>query len=542
MKEEKSPRPVVALIDLGSNSVRLLVVRLNENGSHTVLTRYKQMVRLGEGVFKTGRLSEKALERTIESLRGIADICRGYDVVEMVAYATAALRDASNARVFVDRTLRETGIRFSVISGLEEARLIHLGVASGLPDAGQKIGLFADIGGGSTEVIVGQGLHFIHLDSLKMGAVRLAGLFPKSTGPRPVPPALYEEIRAYVRDSSLRSFQKLQGLHPVFMAGSSGTIVNLAAIAARLKKRQGKSAGSPRTLTLKALTETAKRLCAAPLEQRRKFPGINPERADIIVAGAAILQTLMEETGMTSLAVSNRGLLEGMLTDYLAKGAHGHPDEEGSVREQSVRQLVRACAQDEAHVQWVARLAADLFDSAGSVGLHSYGEEERGILRCAALLHDIGLFLSFSNHHAHSRYMIENSELLGLSRREVLLTAWAAFFHRKWQEPRGEGAASFNALSQEDKRLVRVLGAFLKIAEGLERSQQQTVSVARFERRGKKIYLVLAVSKPSPTELQAVESTHAAFAKLFGVDFTVAVDAGEENEHAEGKRSHPKTN
>lgn len=320
---------VVGLIDLGSNSVRLLVVRIDEDRSYTVLTRGKQMVRLGEGVFETGLLAPDAMTRTVEAMRGIADICRGHDVRETVAYATAAVRDADNARAFTDRVAAETGVCLSVISGLEEARLIHLGVASGLPAPADQVGLFVDIGGGSTEAAVGRGMDSLCLDSLKLGAVRVAERFPASAGPGPVSAALYAAIRAHIRDSASHSIRKLRAWRPAFMAGSSGTVVNLAVVASRLKKRRNdeQEGAQARTLTCNALAKTARRLCAAPLEQRRKFPGLNPQRADIIVAGAAILQTIMEETGMESLTASDRGLPEGMLVDYLARGARAplHP-------------------------------------------------------------------------------------------------------------------------------------------------------------------------------------------------------------------------
>ena len=525
--EQKTHQPVVGLIDLGSNSVRLLIVRINANRSHTVLTRYKQMVRLGEGVFETGRLSSDAMARTVEAMRGIVDICRGYDVQETVAYATAAVRDAGNARAFTEHVADETGIRLSVISGLEEARLIHLGVASELPETAKGVGLFVDIGGGSTEVAVGRGMQFLHLDSIKLGAVRVAGWFPASTGPGPVSPTLYAKMRAHIRDSAIRSIQKLHAWQPAFMAGSSGTIVNLAVIASRLKKKQNGGQEGPQksTLSYKALVETARRLCVAPLEQRRKFPGLNPQRADIIVAGAAILQTIMEETGMESLLPSNRGLLEGMLVDYLARGTHGYLKGDASVREESVTQLARACSYDETHASWTACLAEQLFDSGKKCGLHNYGREERELLRHAATLHDIGLFLSFSDHHAHTRYMVEHSDLLGFSRREVALMAWTAFFHRKWQPPKGEGAASFAALTPDDRERALVLGAFLRLSECLDRSQQQTVASARFEKQGKKLVLRVALSKPSPTELLALEETHAPFRKRFGRDFSVQADS-----------------
>lgn len=423
----------IALVDLGSNSVRLMVVRINPSRSHTVLTQHKEMVRLGEGAFTAKRLTEAAMRRTIGALRNIAEICRGYDVEETMAYATAAVRDAKNGADFVERAECESGIRLAVISGLEEARLIHLGVSTGLINAmGDRTGFFIDIGGGSTEMIVGRGTHFLHLDSLKLGAVRVTNTFPETSGKNPVSQGQYDKIRSHIRNNSLRSVQKMSEYAPEIMVGSSGTIQSLTEIA----YRNGKNGPRPKngeaaSLSLKALAEIAQKLCSVNTEDRKKVPGMNPQRADIIIGGAAILQTLMEEIGIGKISVSNRGLLDGMLQDYLTRGTWGYLDASGSVREQSVLQLARTCSIDETHARWMAGIACSLFDSAGKAGLHHYGPQERELLYYAALLHDVGLFLSFSNHHAHTRYIIANSELLGFSRDEIDIMALAAFFHRK---------------------------------------------------------------------------------------------------------------
>jgi exopolyphosphatase/guanosine-5'-triphosphate,3'-diphosphate pyrophosphatase len=348
---------VVGLLDLGSNSVRLLVCKINPNQSYTILTRHKQMVRLGEGAFATGILAEAAIARTIEALRNMADMCRGYDVADTVAYATAAVRGAKNGAEFVERAARESGIRFAVISGLEEARLIHLGVSAGI-SVPYRAGLFVDIGGGSTEVVVGSGPKRLMMDSLRLGAVRAANAFPQIAG-GPVSSDEYERVRAHVRNSSQRSIYAIRSLAPDIMVGSSGTIQNLAEIAARSGKTSASRGADGQSPAMKAaaLSAVAKKLCSLSVDERRKIPGINPQRADIIIAGAAILQTLMEELDMEEITVSGRGLLEGMLQDYLTRGAYGYLDDSISTREQSVLQLARSCGFNERHARRVAALA-----------------------------------------------------------------------------------------------------------------------------------------------------------------------------------------
>ncbi|MDR3278939.1 MAG: Ppx/GppA family phosphatase [Synergistaceae bacterium] len=522
--------PTVGLVDLGSNSVRLLVFRINQNKSYTVLTRYKQMVRLGEGSFETKRLGEEAMTRTIEALRSMAEMCRGYNVQDIVARATAAVRDAGNSAEFKERAFCETRIRLEVISGMEEARLIHLGVSTGL-SVPYSSGMFVDIGGGSTEIIVGSGTTCLHLDSLKLGCVRVMNAFPETAGPGPVSPEVYEKIRTHVRNSSLRGVYRIRELAPDIMVGSSGTIQNLAEIASKIGKNQDSRTpeGEAPTMSRGALADVAKKLCALTLEERKRTPGINPQRADIIIAGAAILQTLMDELGMPEITVSSRGLLEGMLQDYLARGKFGYLDGSMSTREQSVLQLAGSCAFNERHTGWVERITAMLFDSAGEIGLHSYGDNERELLKYASWLHDIGLFLSFDDHHAHSRYMIKNSDLLGFNQREINVMANATYFHRKWSEKKNRSDEAYNSMSREDRNLARTLGAFLRLGEGLDRSQLQTVTSARFSRSGRKVRLNLVLSRPSPIEVYSTERAKSQFRKVFGTDYTVTAEYGEDS-------------
>ena len=525
MQDTAALSSAIGLVDLGSNSVRLLVFRINPNKSYTILTRHKQMIRLGEGAFSSKHLSGAAIARALDAIGNIAEICKGYEVSGIEAYATAAVRDAVNGAEFVKRAEAETGIRFSVISGLEEARLIHLGVATGL-SVQYKKGLFLDIGGGSTEMILATaGRECLYLDSMKLGSVRVAGAFAETAGDGPVAPDLYEKIKSHVRNSSLHSIFKVRRMSPDILVGSSGTIQNLAEMASRVSKgwSAGEDAVVPETMPLDSLCEVAKKLCSLPVSERKKVPGINPQRADIIVAGAAILQTLMEELGMREINISARGLLDGMLQDYLERGRHGYLDGSMSTREQSVLQLARLCNYDEVHSRWVAQLALCLFDSAGEIGLHSYGIKERELLSYAALLHDIGLFLSFEEHHAHSRYMIKNSELLGFNQREINVMANVTYFHRKWSEKKNRLDADYNTLSKDDRKLACALGVFLRMAEGLDRSQQQTVRNARFKPlQRSSIALSLDLTRPSPMEIYTIERAAGQFDKVFGKRYVVS--------------------
>ncbi|MDR0652144.1 MAG: Ppx/GppA family phosphatase [Synergistaceae bacterium] len=524
-KKETDAQPSVGLLDLGSNSIRLLVFRVNPNKSYTVLTRHKQMIRLGEGAFSSRRLSEEAMERAFDAIRNMAEMCRGYNVEDIVAYATAAVRDADNGADFVSRAASKCGIRFVVISGLEEARLIHIGVSTGLSFPYERC-VFVDIGGGSTELMVGdKSRRCLYMDSLKLGSVRVADAFPETSDEGSVSYSLYEKIRNHVRNSSFRSVFSARALGPDAMVGSSGTIQNLAEIASRMSKNAPPEGGGelPESLEIDALADLAKKLCSLTLAERKKLPGINPSRADIIVAGAAILHTIMDEIGAPSIRISARGLLEGMLQDYLERGRLGYLDNTMTTREQSVLQLARSCNFNETHSRHVALLACGMFDTSREIGLHGYGPRERELLGYAALLHDIGLFLSFGEHHTHSRYMIINSELLGFDQREIAVMGNAAYFHRKWTEKKNRSDEMFNQLSRDDRKTALVLGLFLRMGEGLDRSQQQTVKSARVEGTKHGVILRLSLLRPSPMELYSIEKAASQFKKTFGREYTIVI-------------------
>ena len=301
----------IGIIDLGSNSVRLLLVRVHADGSTTILNQVKHMVRLGEGGFTHNRLQEETMARTIAVLRGLAEMCAVYETTEIIAIATAAVRDAVNGPEFIRRVQEKTGIDFTVVSGREEARLIYLGVSSGLEHS-KSLRLFIDIGGGSTELIVGDSQSYVNLDSLKLGCVRLTNLFFEDNK-GPVSAYTYAALQRYVRNEALHSFQRIAGFEIPEAVASSGTAQNLAEIAAALEQQDAARTGKPsmaskHVLSYDGLRRAVKELCSRTLEERKSVPGINPNRADVIIAGAAILQTIMEEQGFESVTISNRNL------------------------------------------------------------------------------------------------------------------------------------------------------------------------------------------------------------------------------------------
>jgi exopolyphosphatase/guanosine-5'-triphosphate,3'-diphosphate pyrophosphatase len=501
---------VVAFMDMGTNSIRLLVVHIHPQHSFTILTRLKEMIRLGEGEFADQYLQPAAIDRAVLVAREFVGLARSYGAEEIVAVATAATREAANQRAFLRRLWQEAEVEVHVVSGLEEARLIYLGVVSGV-HLGDKQALFIDIGGGSTEAIIGTQQQYHYLNSLKLGAIRLTTRFLADM-PGSVPTRLYEQVRRYVRHHVMHMLREIQ-THRIDLAiGSSGTIESLGDIAARRFLKRPLQRDD--TLQYGQLKEVASLLGSLSLEARRKVPGLNPSRADIILAGAAILDTLMEELSLPEIRVTDRGLRDGLLVDYLLKNGHVPAWGEMSPREMSVLQLGRACRFNEVHARTTARLALALFDSARDAGLHRLGIRERELLAYAALLHHIGGFLTYDNYQAHTYYLIRNANLLGFDQTEIAIIATVALYHRKVL-PR-QKHPEFAALTKKTRRLVRTLCVLLRLAESLDRSQAGYVRHARLcAVEARRVLLYVQATHDCQLELWGVQEHLEAFAKVF---------------------------
>lgn len=501
---------IVAFLDLGTNSIRMLLVRFNANHSFTILSEEKQTVRLGEGEFRRHQLQPEAMRRAAIVCQQFAQTARNRGASEVVAVATSATREAENRSLFVRRLQKQAGIDVRVISGKEEARLIYLGVASGTNLGGRKA-LFIDIGGGSTETIVGDQQRYSFLDSLPLGAIRLTGAFLRKEDVGPIAPARYQRMIRYVQTRSARTLDLLKQQTYDMVIGSSGTIMHLLDVTIRNEfKRPWKRDD---VVTRTQLRNTVQMLCALSLEERRKVPGLNPERADIIVPGAAILETLVQELGITELSVSDRGLREGLPIDYLSRWEHPHFIQ-NSFRERSVLELGHRCQFDELHARRIVRLAWQLFDSAKELGLHAFGDWERELLEHAALLHDVGSFVSYNHHRCHSYYVIRNADLLGFDQTEIDIIATVALFHHK-AFPRPKHP-EYALLDGRSRNVVRTLCVFLQLAESLDRGHVGAVREAKFAAADRKqVVLEIRSRQNCHLEMWELHQHENAFEKVF---------------------------
>ncbi|HII00828.1 TPA: Ppx/GppA family phosphatase [Methanosarcinaceae archaeon] len=509
--EKPSEGRVVAFIDIGTNSVRLLLVRINQNGSYKPLTKQKESVRLGDKEFIDRILQPEAMQRAVIVCKKFVELARAYGAEEVIAVATSATRDASNKVQFLEMLKSEANLEVCPISGIEEARLIYLGVSSGLR-LGDSRALLIDIGGESTEVSVGGDKQYYFLHSFNLGAIRLTNMFlPDETGP--VSMERYRLIKAHIRRKAMLVIKELSRYRINCAVGSSGTIENLARIAFVYLHKTGQE--NYDRLGYEDLKTIVGDMCALPLEERRKFPGINSQRADILIAGAAIIETLMEEMGLSEIRISKRGLREGLLVDYLSKSEFSYMITQMSVRKRSIMQLGLACHFDEEHAHTVTRLALELFDSAQALGIYEFEKGERELLEYGATLHDIGKFLSYDNHQAHAYHIIKESSLPGFQPEEIEIIANLAYFHRKGTPKKKH--PNLAGLEKSSLKSVRILAALLRIAEGLDRSHTGIISHVRFYIASTDtVVLEMHARKDCQLELWDLEKHKKFFTKILG--------------------------
>jgi exopolyphosphatase/guanosine-5'-triphosphate,3'-diphosphate pyrophosphatase len=513
---------ILAAIDIGTNSVRLEVVRVEDDLRLTTLSQQKESVRLGEGEFEDGRLAPEAIQRGTLVIARFAEMARGFGADEILAVATSAVREAANRDEFIERCRELAQVDVRVVSGPEEARLIYLGVSTGA-NLGDKRALFIDIGGGSTELILGDASNHFLLDSIKLGSIRMANKFLLGEKGAMSPERfrkMVEHARA-VAGHATRRFADF-GFDTVY--GSAGTITNLGLVTAR---RLGETPGSLRNYVVKAqeLRASVEMLCGLNLEERRRVPGLDADRADIILGGAAVLMAVMEDTRAQEIVMSDRGTRHGILIDrLLLEGEARASYESTTVRERSILQLSRGCNFDEEHAEHISRLCLSLFDQLRSMGLHPYGKRERELLRYSALVHDIGCFLSHSNHQRHAYYLVRHSDLLGFNDTEIDVIANVAYYHRKSVPKKRH--VNLQALSRQDRKLVSVLAGILRVAEGLDRSHLALVREVRLAagKSGGQMELTLFSEADCQLELWGVETNKDLFEEEFAVKLSLRVE------------------
>ncbi len=523
---------VVAAIDIGTNSVHLVVASFDPSGHFEVLTREKEQVRLGSGADDMKILDPDAIERGIAALDRMRRIATHSGADGVKAVATSAVREAANRDEFVRRARQEAGIVVDVISGREEARLIHLGVLQSAAVFGTRH-LVVDIGGGSTEFVIGEGPMPLLLRSLKLGAIRLTDrFFPAGR----VEPGTLDACAHHVDSFLVGVDRDIAALGFETAVGSSGTIETLADMtrpASDDTRRVGTRSVARRDLE-HLLDEFARR---PSVEERADMHGLEARRADIIVAGAVLLHRVMLRLGVDHLTVSEFALREGVLFEQRRRASAPGLDpfhRLGDLRRSSVMHTAGRYHEDLSHAEHITDLALEIFDDTAAV--HGLDEEERDLLEAAGLMHNVGVYVAHAAHHQHSYYLIRNAEhLAGFTEREVELMALVARYHRK-SAPKAKHP-EFAQLDPADQHRVRWMAAILRIAIGLDRSNRQVVhgATATVDDSGLHIAAQVAHGDDASLELFSAQARSGLLSQL--VDGEVVVSITPSNPG--GRRTHP---
>jgi len=467
----------IAAIDIGSTSFHMVIVEVGASGAFRVVGGEKDMVRLGERTLSRGRLPAAAMQRGLEILTEYRRLARTQGVEKIIAVATSAIREASNGEDFLDRIGREVGFYPKAISGEEEARLIYLAALHSVHLEGRRT-LVVDIGGGSVEAALGSGARADTLVSEKIGVLRMHERFFRTD---PISRKDESRLVRHVEKILEPHARKIRAAGFDGAVGTSGTVLALASLA--IESDTGARPDTLHHVTIRAdrIHALRKRLTSTDLRERLRMKGMDEARADIIVTGAIILDTLLEMFRVKELVLSDWALRQGILLNYIHRHprtlarAEAYPD----VRRRSVIELAERCTWDEAHSRHVSALALSIFDQTAK--RHALGEHERSILEYSALLHDIGHHISHLRHHRHSYYLVKNGDLRGFHPEEIEILASVARYHRAGVPRRKH--EGFGTLPPRARRTVRILASFLRLADALDRSHRQYVRGVRVTQR-----------------------------------------------------------
>ena len=458
----------IAAIDVGSNSVRLVVAEVLPSGGYRVLDEERENTRLAAALVSTGELAPGAVEATIAALKRFVSIAAGYGVGRTRVIATSAVRDAQNGPDFCERVRREVELEIDVISSDDEARLAFLSVARAFDVSGREVAV-ADIGGGSTEIVLASSGLVDQIYTTQLGAVRVTEQCD-TAGVSSV--KHLDRLRAFV-DRALKKQVGKPSFVPSMFYGTGGTFTALAAM---IMAREGHAGGEPMwgfRVTMAQLRHLVTDLAQMPLEKRVKVTGLNPARADIIVAGLVIIERIMRHLKVNVVQVHTRGVRDGLLLTMVQQVPRQAVSAEA--RTGAVEQFAASCGVDLVHARQVARIAVLLWKQlAGPLELRLADHE---LIEAAALVANVGYLINFEGHHKHSYHLIRNSELPGFERDQLRLLALAARYHRGSRPKQKHDA--YRELSETDQRRVSALAAILRLALALDRTHQQHVEDVR---------------------------------------------------------------
>ncbi|MFM8495716.1 MAG: HD domain-containing protein [Planctomycetia bacterium] len=495
-------------IDIGSNSVRLMIVEVLRGGAYRILDEEREPTRLGRSVSSHGQLDDDSIDRTVQALRTFKQIAAGYQVSALRTIATCAVREARNGPEFCRRVRQEVGLEVEVIPGDREARLAFSSVQHAFDLSGKNV-IVADIGGGSTEIIFATGGLIESIFSTPLGAVRLTEQFGLGEQAAPADlERLGDEVASCLKKRTTRPL-----FAPHFMVGSGGTFTTLAELMMAAKK-QIDIPVSGYKVSQAEVRHLLDRLEKMPLRARRSMAGMTPDRADIILAGLTIIDALLTRFRVNTLVIHTRGVRDGLVREMIDDllGGAGTADTDPTHRDEAIERLAAACSGELEHGRQVARLAGRIYEQLAEPLALVPGD--RALLEIAARLQDVGYVINYDQHHKHSYHLIRNSRLPGIRANDLELVANVARYHRGAHPKRKH--ENLARISAEDQQRVQRMAAILRLAGGLDRSRSQLVRDVVASASDEGVILDVVADEEPQVDVWGAERRTELFEKVFG--------------------------
>ncbi len=494
----------IAIIDLGTNTFHLLIAEIDERDDFRIAEKFKEPVELGEGGLDSGKIVPKAYARGIKALKKLKKLMVARHVSAVQAFATSAIRSASNGKEFIQEAKKEAGIDIRIINGNEEASLIFDGVRNGVHLPSDQDILIIDIGGGSVEFIVARDGKAQLLRSLDIGAARLLGRLQPSD-PMKVNEA--EELDRYLKEKMAGLLEELNEFDIQLIVGSSGTFETIGAIVAHSKKDTLSSANlNSYRFTSREFKRVHNKLKLASKRERLNISGMDSMRVDMIVMGSSMINLILDEIKIKELMVSDYALKEGILYRFIDDQKERIHKAMGNtarnLRAKAVRNLCEKYQYKKTHALKVSEIAQSIFDQLKP--LHPFGDPAKELLRYAAMMHDIGQFINRSGHHKHGQYIIMSSGLSGFSHDEIVILGNLVRYHRKNSPTRDH--FHFKVLEQKQRLMVRVLSGIIRISDHLDRGHRHLVSNVKLIISPRSIRIVVKASDVIDLEINSAMS------------------------------------
>ena len=501
-----------AAIDIGSNSVRMQAAEIVPGAPVRILAADREVTRIGSSVFRTGRISDEAIELVCQVLKRMVEAYSKLDVVAVRAVATSAVRDASNQAQFISRATEIVGGPVEIISGPEEARLIHLGLQSRWPHPKERV-LIIDVGGGSAEFIVAENGEMKEGVSRPLGAVRLTEVFLKEDPPTPLE---LHRLQKFIEEKFEPTRRRIKDISFDRVISTSATAAAIVSAIQAVPRAKRDDADRQRAKTSE-VRRLFRELTARPLSERKKIPGIGPRRAEIIVGGAAVFLHALESLKLSSMYYSSAGVRDGVIADLAARGVGRERSRLNRPQVKMVEGMCRKFNVDVKNAKQVAQLAADLFNSLAI--LHTLAPDTGKLLEAAAFLHNTGHFISDTGHHKHSAYVVNNSDMPGYTDRERQLVALLCRYHRKSLPSTRHEA--FRLLQPDEKRIIQMLTPILRIAVGLDAGNEQKISDIEISIVNKVVNVSVKGAGDLDLELWAADRAADSFRQIYEVPMNI---------------------